>query len=81
MCGECLAELVITLLKCVAGKSSGEGCVCVCVGRGELSPAVPAVWGTSDVSTEKDMGSAVKIMACPADNDDSCGNQGVVADV
>jgi len=45
------------------------------------SPAVPAVWGTSDVSTEKVMGSSVKIMACPADNGNSCVNQGVVADV
>lgn len=45
------------------------------------SPAVPAVWGTLDVSTQKDMGSSVKIMVCPADNDDSCVNQGVVADV
>lgn len=44
------------------------------------SPAVPAVWGTSDVSTEKVMGSSVKIMAYPADNDNSCVNQGVVAD-
>lgn len=45
------------------------------------SAAVPAVWGMLDVSTEKVMGSSVKIMACPADNGDSCVNQGVVADV
>lgn len=45
------------------------------------SPAVPAVWGTSDVSTEKVMGSSVKIIGCPVDNADSCVNQGVVADV
>lgn len=52
--------------------------------RGDIapwSPAVPAVWGTSDVSTEKVMGSYVQIMACPEDNDDGCVNQGVVADV
>lgn len=45
------------------------------------SPAVPAVWGTADVSAQKDMGSSVKIKTCHADNDDSCVNQGVVADV
>ena len=49
--------------------------------RSLVTPAVPAVWGTSDVSTEKVMGSSVKIMACLTDNDDSCVNQGVVADV
>lgn len=31
------------------------------------SPAVPAVWGTADVSTQKDMGSSVKIVSCPTD--------------
>lgn len=45
------------------------------------SPAVPAVWGTSDVFTGKVMGSSVKIMASAADNGDSSVNRGVVADV
>lgn len=73
-----LDEFVITGLSCVAGESADEG-----GGKtiAPSSPAVLAVWGTADVSTEKDMGSSVKIMACPTDNDDSCVNQGVVADV
>lgn len=73
------SEFAITVLSCVP-EERDRG-----VGGGEAiapqSPAVPAVWGTSDVSTEKVMGSSVKIVACPADNDDSRVNQGVVADV
>lgn len=46
-----------------------------CVGEAEKlprsllprSPAVPAVWGTADVSTQKDMGSSVKIVSSLAD--------------
>lgn len=63
-------------MSCVAEQGEGGG-----EAIAPWSPAAPAVWGTSDVSTEKDMGSSVKIMACPADNDESCVNQGVVADV
>lgn len=62
------------LEKCERGEGGGEAIA-------PWSPAVPAVWGMSDVSTGKVMGSSVKIKACPTDNDDSCVNQGVVADV
>lgn len=62
--------------------------LCIRVGTGggveavaPWSPAVSTVWGTSDVSTKKVMGSVVKIMARSADNDSSCVYQGVVTDV
>lgn len=75
-CRQSYGEFVITAMSCVAEQGEGGG-----EAIAPWSPAAPAVWGTSDVSTEKDMGSSVKIMACPADNDESCVNQGVVADV